>query len=93
MEIKLVPVREEHLPLLLAWRQDKEIMQYLPTPPVRPTWEQQVAWYRNLKGYQRMIEYEGRPVGIVHYHNEAGDHRGEDPLGQRTRTSGPSSPD
>jgi len=73
------------LPLLLAWRQDPEIMQYLPSAPKRPTWEDQVKFWKSaisLGYFRQMVHltlpdmvdgHLSRPVGEVHYYRNQGE--------------------
>ena len=45
MILTLRDVTERDLPLLLAWRQDREVMRYLPSAPTRMSWEVEWAWW------------------------------------------------
>lgn len=69
-KVTLRGVEFSDLPLLLAWRSDREIMQYLPSAPLKPTWEEHLAYWGKSDYRSWMIELseEGtrHPVGIVH---------------------------
>ncbi|KKK74639.1 hypothetical protein LCGC14_2881770, partial [marine sediment metagenome] len=43
--IALDSIRRSYLPTILAWRSDRDVMRYLPTAPVEPTWEEILDWY------------------------------------------------
>jgi len=71
--ITLIPAEPEHLELLFAWRQDRELMRFLPTFPEHLTWEEHWEWWINRENrLDWMISmlgqtYEVRYVGTVHY--------------------------
>lgn len=87
--VRLRMVLSTDLPLLLAWRSDREIMQYLPSAKIRPTWDEQMVWWNTrLSTVQYwMAEIETflkgrtipqrirawRPVGDVHYDGATGE--------------------
>ena len=57
MILTLRDVTERDLPLLLAWRQDREVMQYLPSAPTRMSWEAEWAWWVGRRNrLDRMVE-------------------------------------
>ncbi len=69
--VKVKIVELDDLELLYAWRQDKEVMKFLPTASKSPTWEEHFSWWKRLQetnySYYGMIVYEGRRVGVIHY--------------------------
>ncbi len=68
--VTLRRARRSDLPLLFAWRQNAEVVRWLPSfTPV--TWEQHVAWWRarhNRTDYMVLLwsGNQARPVGTVH---------------------------
>src|SRR3990172_6795651 len=77
-EVELRPVDEGDQPLLLAWRQDREVMRHLPSAPREPTWEMQWKWWSGRKDrddWMIIVPGDGsapaRPVGTVHYDRAA----------------------
>ena len=78
--VRLRPLMAEDLPLLLAWRQDSEVMRHMPSAPEAPAWEDQVATWKDSRGvagtWRYMVLVEGdqgdplqeRPVGTTHLH-------------------------
>ena len=79
LEVVLVPMKFDDLPLLLAWRQDREVMSYLPSAPVSPTWENHTAWWRGRKDRSdwmvilSSLDGSNRPVGTTHYNWDTGE--------------------
>jgi len=87
--VTLRDLEERDLPLLLAWRQDREVMRYLPSAPPSMSWEQQWSWWLNrTERIDRMVEVEWwrvgaqvyearrtatRPVGVVHFNLPTGE--------------------
>lgn len=71
------------LPLVLAWRSNREVTRYLPCAPDTPTWEQQLAWYeepgQDLRALITLSTHVGvptkfwRPVGTTHFNAETGE--------------------
>ncbi len=74
--MRLRSVEREDLPLLLAWRADREVMQYLPSAPMSPTWEEQLAWWKTVTHRRTWMldiwdsDNGMRPVGEVHVDTE-----------------------
>ena len=62
--VELRPTREEDLPLLLAWRQNPEIMRYFLDG--YESWEEHKRWWESGP-HSFIILYQGRPVGEIHY--------------------------
>ena len=72
-QVRLGLVRPEDLPLLFAWRSDREIMRFLPSAPKKPSWEEHCDWYyhQGSTTFYRMIwlgdsRNSERPVGVLH---------------------------
>ena len=77
-QIKLSRLGMGELELVLAWRNDPEVMRYLPSAQRPLTWEDHLAWYERYEPYHGvairqdwMIELtesgHDRGVGVVHY--------------------------
>lgn len=66
-QITLRSVKFADLPLLLAWRSDKEITQYMPVArDERLTWKEHYRYWNTVGHRDWMIIIKERPVGIVH---------------------------
>ena len=61
------------MPLVLAWRSDKEVTKYMPSAPADPTWDSQISWWDSNDQRRKphfIVEVgnriTARPVGVVH---------------------------
>lgn len=72
------------LPILMAWRADAEIIQYMPTAQMDIVdWEHEVEWYTKnigLPGHHYWIttlrfslEWGPRPIGMTHFNDRTGE--------------------
>lgn len=69
MILHLRDLTERDLPLLLAWRQDKEVMRYLPSAPGQMRWEAQWDWWIGRRNrVDRMVEVEYWRVSAPDYY-------------------------
>ena len=72
MIVTLRDVTERDLPLLLAWRQDREVMRFLPSAPTRMSWEAEWAWWVGRRNrLDRMVEVEYWRVSAPDYYAES----------------------
>jgi UDP-4-amino-4,6-dideoxy-N-acetyl-beta-L-altrosamine N-acetyltransferase len=64
------PVREEDLPLLLAWRNSERVHSFMLTNH-KITWEEHQAWFARIKKSDRplnfVFEFAGKPLGYIGY--------------------------
>lgn len=65
--IRMTPVEQNDLELMLAWRSNPEIYRYFRQQEGPLDWEDHVAWFNSRADdrYDFVIHYEGRRVGIV----------------------------
>ena len=82
-QVSLRPMRDQDLELVLAWRNDPEVMRYLPSA-VRPLlWSHHVDWWREtpngpanrMDGMVMFDDRATRPraVGTTHYSKDTGE--------------------
>ena len=83
--VYLADILYDHLPLILAWRNDREIMQFLPSSPEKLGYPAQLEWFLRQRGQPRenitelvmltpvYLPYIERPVGTVHYNLATGE--------------------
>lgn len=72
IELRLVKNADQYL--ILAWRNDPEIMRWLPSAPKRLTWAEHMGWWKQKGAENRywMVKYtehdilNPRPIGVVH---------------------------
>ena len=79
--VYLADISYDHLPLILAWRNDREIMRFLPSSPERLDFSDQLKWFKKQQRAQenitKLVMLEQvykleRPVGTLHYNFATG---------------------
>ena len=67
---RLEPMREEHLKLVLEWRNRPEVRQHMFTQHVI-SWEEHMRWFKSLEGNPRMLYFvvyaDNEPLGVVSF--------------------------
>lgn len=76
LEVKLIPVTESDLELLLAWAHIPDIWEYMPSSRRNETlkWEDHLAWFHQRerllgRRHDWIIRHDDRSIGAIHIDN------------------------